>query len=355
MAVPPIHARDVYVLSPNCDLGNLDRASAAFAQTFTFAPPMSDLLASLSTAPRPYKSFCPTKSLRPAYLRILAWLIRGGWVCQICTFAYVVVWPEVQYEVEYSLESEALARIKKARQGGRNGKGGREHVSLATDANQHPGDTSDDNDVDGDSSSVASHALSLSPSSAKSQNRDAVGGDSRPRPSAAEHAAERARQQRIAEKAARDLAERATIHARKPVPTRTEHPSVNDAVHLVGMLPYIIIDASKPTGRESLYLSAIETRLRSRRIAPPPASKKDGNITTSSAPTMRVLSDARTGQGDEFTAWNGRVADMWPVFWKYFNGRSALERIPLLEDIKRKEVWNLLSAMSEFLLCVRHW
>jgi hypothetical protein len=50
-----------------------------------------------------------------------------------------------------------------------------------------------------------------------------------------------------------------------------------------------------------------------------------------------------------------RVAKAWPVFCKYFNGRSALERIALQEDMKRKDVWNLLTAMSEYLLCVRHW
>jgi hypothetical protein len=53
--------------------------------------------------------------------------------------------------------------------------------------------------------------------------------------------------------------------------------------------------------------------------------------------------------------WDERVANAWPVLCKYFNGRSALERIALQEDMKRKDVWNLLTAMSEYLLCVRHW
>jgi hypothetical protein len=53
--------------------------------------------------------------------------------------------------------------------------------------------------------------------------------------------------------------------------------------------------------------------------------------------------------------WDQRVADSWPLFWKYFNGRCALERIALQEDMKRKDVWNLLTGMSEYLLTVRHW
>ena len=50
---------------------------------------------------------------------------------------------------------------------------------------------------------------------------------------------------------------------------------------------------------------------------------------------------------------NPRTA--WPVFWKYFNGHSALERVALHEDMKRRDAWNLLNSMGEYLLCVRHW
>ncbi|ERT01259.1 uncharacterized protein SPSK_07060 [Sporothrix schenckii 1099-18] len=371
MAVPPIHARDVYILSPNCDIDHLARASAVFAETFPFAPPLPDLLASLSSAPRPYKSFCPTKSLRPAYLRILAWLIRGGWVCQLCTFAYVVVWPEIQYEVEYNLEAEDLARIKqkqqqKMRDGGRdNVQSSRTSLSRGLSSSnlyqekehrrqqQYAGDDSDDGE-EGDVGEIGglsemSGTMSSMPSSARhDRDRAKHGGKS-----AAEHAAERARRQRMAEKAAHSLAERATVHARKPLPTRTSHPSINNAPHLAGIQPYVIMDASKPTGKESLFLSAIERNLRACRATPPPASKKDV-AAQHEGPRIRYPTSGNSPV-DETTAWNERVAEMWPVFWKHLNGHSALERIALLEDMKRKDVWNLLSSMSEYLLCVRHW
>ena len=456
MAVPPIHARDVYVLSPNCDVSNMARATANFAEKFPFAPPLPDLLAGLSSAPRPYKSFCPNKSLRPAYLRILAWLIRGGWVCQLCTFAYVVVWPEIQYEVEYNLESEDLARIKQKQQrqkqrdserdssnsnnnGGGSLHGSRSSAGLSSselyeererqeqlkEAGQDlhassldsagGGDDSDGGSNDGDVGEIGgmsewSGTVSSMPSSSLRPDRDRAKHGGR---SAAEHAAERARRQRMAEKAAHSLAERSTAHARKPVPKSTSHPSVNNAPHLAGILPYVILDASKPTGKESLYLSAIERNLRLRRMKPPPASKKEtaaaaaaaaaaakatitttttkpttttttsasSSSTTTAAAAAAAAAAASTGRNshhghhshkhggsssnhhhshtspanDETTAWNERVGDMWPVFWKHFNGRSALERIALLEDMKRKDVWNLLSSMSEHLLCVRHW
>ncbi|KAJ4384369.1 Nitrogen permease regulator 3, partial [Neurospora sp. IMI 360204] len=250
-------------------------------------------------------------------------------------------------------------------------------------------------------------------------------------PTPAEQAAEKARLERIADKAARELAERAMAHARKAVPQATRHPSVNHAKHLLGMSPHIILDAKKATGKESLYLSAIERRLRGRSgevaaAAAAAASETAGgggaaadgaatgtgvdgtgtgtedaaagtgngnnnsnvnvpantaigndatNIPSSStaatATATATAAGATTTGGTGMTGgrtvsgsataqrgtkdWDERVASTWPQFWKYFNGRSALERIALQEDMKRKEAWSLLTAMSEYLLCTRHW
>ncbi|KAF3762283.1 hypothetical protein M406DRAFT_46827, partial [Cryphonectria parasitica EP155] len=285
IAIPPLHARDVYVLSPNADMKTLPRASAAWARQFPFAPALPNFLSDLSAAPKPYKWFCPSKSFRPNYLHMLAWLMRGGWVMQLCTFTYVIVWPEIIYEVDYALEAEEVARAKKAQ-------------AAATDELAHaPGERK-----------------------RRGSTNSGMAGSA---PTLAEQVAEKARLERIADKAARELAEKATAHARKASPRATEHPSVNGAAHLAGLSPYIILDAKKTTGKESLYLSAIGRRLRERRTEP--------------------------------SDWDEKVANHWPVFWKYFNGRSALERIALQEEMKRKEVWNLLTAMSEYLLCVRHW
>jgi hypothetical protein len=40
---------------------------------------------------------------------------------------------------------------------------------------------------------------------------------------------------------------------------------------------------------------------------------------------------------------------------KYFDGRTSLERIALLEGVKRKECWARLGEWEEFLVVVRHW
>src|SRR5580692_7309988 len=46
-------------------------------------------------------------------MSMLAWLLRNGWVTPLRTFAWVIVWPEIRYEVEYALDAE---RIKAAYQ-----------------------------------------------------------------------------------------------------------------------------------------------------------------------------------------------------------------------------------------------
>ncbi|KJZ79115.1 hypothetical protein HIM_01266 [Hirsutella minnesotensis 3608] len=290
IAIPPLHARDVYVVSPNCDLARLPLASLEWQRVFPVAPPLANFLAELSMCPKPYKTFCPSKAHRPLYLRMLAWLLRGGWVTQLCTFAYVVVWPEILYEIEYEIEAEELAAA--AEMARTQEKADDTASSLGDESTVSP---THDQDVQGQAES----------------NAENVAASTR---SAAEHTAEMARLERIALKAHREAADKATAHARKITPAATAHPSTNDAPHLVGIAPHIILDAKKATGKESRYMSAIARRL------------KDDKLRTA-----------------------------WQLMCKYFDGHCALERIALQEDMKRKEAWNLLTAMSEHLLCTRHW
>lgn len=388
-AIPPLHARDIYILSPNADISTLPRASALWARQFPFAPALPNFLSDLSAAPKPYKWFCPSKSFRPDYLAMLAWLMRGGWVTQLCTFAYVIVWPEILYEVDYALEAEEVARAKQAQvaavddleHGGpekevsslskeRKRRGSNlsgtisDNLSASTSTLQRTASvvggldrsisdlsTVSINDTYNNHNNEEQPAASPPNSPPLSLLRESTYDDppsapmsptaSRPhsQPTLAEQVAEKARLERIADKAARELAEKATAHARKAVPKPTSHPSANNASHLAGMDPYIILDAKKATGKESLYLSAIQKRLREKRYEGPALKSK------------KTTGKLEPG-GKE---WAEKVAGCWPVFWKYFNGRCALERIALMEEMKRKEVWNLLTGMSEYLLCVRHW
>jgi len=462
IAIPPLHARDIYILSPNCDLSRLPQAAARWARQFPLAPALPNFLADLSVAPRPYKIHCPSKAHRPLYMTMLAWLMRGGWVTQLCTFAYVVVWPEIIYEVEYALEAEAIAKARRAEtQGGEPSSLDSTNTASSssnTTTTGGGGDPDDDpssptasrnqslssptglglglaipnpsSDLASSSATLRSLAISEEPTSPSTVTTAAFpshsGTPSRTSsslhlsqhhhhhhhhhtPTPAEAAAEKARLERLASRAARDLADKATAHARKQPPRATAHPSVNTAPHLAGLSPHVVLDAKKATGRESLYLDAIARRLLRRDLEPrlvgegepegdaeggrgkmdgPTAGENDnrGEMPTTSFHAARSANvggtssraqpgggasrhrgggvggmgagpggrDSQAGGGGG-KDWDERVAAAWPVFWKYFNGRCALERIALQEDMKRKDAWNLLTGMSEYLLTVRHW
>lgn len=283
IAIPPLHARDVYIVSPNCDPRRLPQDSLEWQRIFPVAPPLPNFLGELSQSPRPYKHFCPSKAHRPSYLLMLAWLMRRGWVTQLCTFAYVVVWPEILYEVDYEMEAEELAS---------------EQQSNSTPTIEEEG---------GPTSPTTTTISEHPPPSASSEV-------STPLASTTEATAEAARLDRLATKARSQATERIIAHSRRTPPLATAHPSLNDAPHLKGYTPHIILDAKKATGKEAKYLSAIAKRMK-----------------------------------------DDKVRSAWRVFSKYFDGRCALERVALQEEMKRKEVWGLLTSMTEYLLCTRHW
>ncbi|ATY62307.1 family UPF0171 [Cordyceps militaris] len=338
MAVPPLHARDTYVVSPNCDLARLPAASAGWQRAFPLAPPLANLLSDMSVCPRPYKTFCPSKVHRPLYLRMLAWLLRGGWVTQLCTFAYVVVWPEIVYQVDYEMEAEELegptpstsphsaggtaaaVSISPLTTAAGAGALARPHNQLAhldEDAILSPTSTGA---TAIPATSAAGKPRQVSIASTTSEATTAASGSlpstagAVPIPSTTERAAEAARLARIAQRVSREAADKAAAHARRVVPEATPHPSTNRSPHLAGVAPHIILDAKKTTGPESRYLAAISSRLR-----------------------------------------DDRVRQAWATMCRYFDGHAALERIALQEEMKRKEAWTLLTAMSEYLICTRHW
>jgi hypothetical protein len=107
-AVPPLHQRDTYIVSPNCDLSKLEVATAAFQLAFPTLPSLPKMLSALSGTPRPYGSFIPSKDHKATYFSILAWLLRGGWVTQLRSFARIKIPPEVKMAVEMAVRREEV-------------------------------------------------------------------------------------------------------------------------------------------------------------------------------------------------------------------------------------------------------
>lgn len=109
-AIPPLHQRDTYIVSPNCDLSQLKKATQSYAATFPTLPSLPKMLSALSGTPRPYATFIPSKDHKETYFAILAWLLRGGWVTQLRTFSRVKVTPEIKFVVEQKMRKEQLEK-----------------------------------------------------------------------------------------------------------------------------------------------------------------------------------------------------------------------------------------------------
>ena len=105
-AIPPLHQRDVYIVSPNADMDKIASATLAFAKRFPTLPALPKIMSMLSSAPRPYSSLIPSRDHKEAYMDILAWLFRGGWVTQLRTFAWIRVPPHIVQKAGKGGESE---------------------------------------------------------------------------------------------------------------------------------------------------------------------------------------------------------------------------------------------------------
>ena len=93
----------MYIVSPNADMKRLPILIREYSHTFPSLPPLSKLLALLSGKPKPFAHFIPSKDHRPAYLEILAWMLRHGLVTQLRNFA----WIKVPVDIKHAVAQEA--------------------------------------------------------------------------------------------------------------------------------------------------------------------------------------------------------------------------------------------------------
>lgn len=107
IAIPPLHQRDTYVVSPNANMARLVSACKTYEATFPMIPSLPKMLNALSGTPVPYGSLIPSRDHKDEYYRVLAWLMRDGWVTQLRTYAFIRVDPEVKKAVREKDREEA--------------------------------------------------------------------------------------------------------------------------------------------------------------------------------------------------------------------------------------------------------
>ena len=315
-AIPPLNPRDTYLVSPNADLRKLRAAIQDYANRFPTLPSMPEMLHKLSVAPRQYITLIPSKDHKAAYMEILAFLMRGGWVMQLRTFAWIRVTTDVKLAVVRQEKAKSeLKDEQSATTGDKKGSrpttpGLSAALGMSTDAvealtrlDTYPKEPKSERPKGSRSSSNSqtySRASVLSPLTSTATQRssgneediqDEVKGD-------------KGNKNESNQDSARDDTD------------RSSKTHVKDDVDDSSLATSLILDPSKPSRLQSLWMDHIRES-----IADP------------------------------------ELREVWPAWVRYFDGRHALDEIAAREGLKRKRVVALLSVLKEMgvLLTIRHW
>lgn len=327
-AIPPLHQRDTYVVSPNADMRKLPQAIPAYASRFPTLPSLPKMLSLLSNqSPRTYGSLIPSKDHRSAYMEILAWLMRGGWVTQLRTFAWIRVSAEVQAEVAAIMEREAKDAARAAVAAARE-----RHAAL-----DHQDDASDRATIASeDAPSTPQHRRSPRTSDSESSRSAKTAGGTlssiiNTSPTALRHSPLHASHSAAS---LTNLSDFSHPHGTPSTPQRngvlrpgfTPHPHHSSQHH-----QHHASAASKDPADYAPRMI----------YSPQRANSLEA----------RWIEHIRRGfEGDE-------VRLLFPVLQKYFDGAHALDDVAGREGVKRKRVWGVLNALREknVLYVVRHW
>jgi hypothetical protein len=366
--IAPLSPRDTYIVSPNADFSSLSDAVNVYAQRFPTLPTLPKVLNMLSGTPRPFRNFIPTTEHREAYMEILAWLMRGGWVTQLRTFAWVRVTPEIKAQVAAEMEREE--RIKKAEEA---------RKELLSD-----NDSITESLLSDKRSSLLSASTIRSSTPLRMARRDRSAGGPveeemyhstilSPRITASAASSHRGTSTRASSDAGSTSSQRTTIAL-----SSSQRPESPSRLGVRDVKPHRLSPLHlHPTSPS--HDSAVSPT--SPTAASPPSSPKDFKPSVVYSPQTATSLEARwlekIGQsfehidkistpnpsppknqdGGAFGITGKELREAWPTLSKHLDGRHAIEDVAPREGMKRKRVAILFNAIKErgWLVVVRHW
>ncbi|KAK6363679.1 Nitrogen permease regulator 3 [Orbilia blumenaviensis] len=303
-AIMPLHYRRYYIVSPNADMKRLASQSIMFARLFPALPPLPKMLSLLSGKPRQYSAYIPSKDHRQAYMDMLAWLMRYGWVTNLLTFAYLKIPKDIKVAVREQQKREqaeaAVEMIQAATVGATavaaslsvvNSSGSPRMISTSVEKSIANG------------TAIPNASLRDNIIDEESKVRASTGGDStisnsRPRTGWSD---------------ATDSSTTAPSRSTNPT-TNTPGTPFEKMESSSGQLEdSIIYDPSRATPLESAWIERLTE-----------------------------------GQPPDIVALFDRLV-------KYLNGQHAIEGIALREAISKRELKRVLNAMDRYLVYARHW
>jgi nitrogen permease regulator 3-like protein len=327
IAIPPLHHRDTYIISPNADLSALSSAADSFATTFPMLPPLPRLLSLLSGQPVPFGTLIPSSDHKEEYYRVLGWLMRGGWITQLRSHAYIRVSSATKRAVRDHVHAEKLAATQSSL----------ERIDLHPRHKPAAGAPRNSNNQ---LSSSATTAAALANQQLSSSTASSL--------SAHSHAMSRSHSQ----------SHRPSLLSRPSSDTSASraHPAqAHNPLH-----SSLVLSPLRATPLEASWLAQIHASL---------APQLEGDVRGSSAADVAAKELWDTSLTEEDKA---ALYAAWPILAKYFNGVEPLEGIAVREGMKRKVVWELLGKAGlkwgwetgivddegrrrGLLVSVRHW
>ncbi|KAF3929215.1 hypothetical protein AA313_de0204072 [Arthrobotrys entomopaga] len=305
-AIMPLHHRRYYIVSPNADMKRLVAQSVIFSKLFPALPPLPKMLSLLSGKPRPYSAYIPSKDHRQAYMDMLAWLMRYGWITNLLTFAYLKIPKDIKVAVrERQAREQAEAAVEMIQAASISA------VTTAVTSNTSPSimspsilSTSVENSIANGTAIPNAKTRDISDDipriSLSGGGGDSAIPNSRPKTGWSDMTDNS------------NLAPTRSIGASTNTPTTPfEKPALESSS---GQLEdSILLEPSQPTSLESAWIE---------------------KITEGQPPDIVVLFDR---------------------LLKYLNGRHAIEGIALREAISKRELKRALNAMDRYIVYCRHW
>jgi hypothetical protein len=360
--IAPLSPRDTYIVSPNADFSSLSAAAPVYAQRFPTLPTLPKVLSMLSGTPRAFRTFIPTTEHREAYMDILAWLMRGGWVTQLRTFAWVRVTPEIKAQVAAEIAREE--RTKKADEARRELLSDNDSVteSLLSDKRSSLFSSGTirsstpfrmarrDRSAEGPREEDMHHSTILSPRITASATSSYRGSPVRASSDAGSTSSQRTtialsstqRPESPSRLGVRDV----KPHRPSPLHLQPTSPSHNSIVSPTSPPPSpkefkssIVYSPQKATSLEARWLEKIGHTF-----------EDVGTISANPSPPKNH--DAAT-----FGITGTELRESWPTLLKHLDGRHAIEDVAPREGMKRKRVAAMFNAIKErgWLVVVRHW
>ncbi|KAF2804861.1 uncharacterized protein BDZ99DRAFT_467106 [Mytilinidion resinicola] len=352
--IPPLHQRDTYIVSPNADMRALKQAVSAYAARFPTLPSLPEMLHRLSGPPRPYANYIPSPDHRQVYMEILAWLMRGGWVTQLRTFAWVRVPVEIKAQVAATMEREASLKKAAEMEAARHGEDN-DPIASVGDSILSSGESGHMK-----KSSLLSGNWPATPVRRSPHNEDTEAME------ASTIISPRLQPYRSPARPSSDAGSTSsyatTVPATSSAAVATSPQSQN--------LPH------RPSPLHSNTAIRAFSPSRSRPSAPPsivspttggpfsPSQETTVEAASSKFEPSLILSPQKANEIE--ARWleqicasfrNADLREMWPTLLKYFDGKHALDDVALREGLKRKRIAALVGMIREggWLLTVRHW